>query len=220
MPGRVVASGDRASPAQNALKRVKRAVELRSPGAFRSRREGRIARTPDHAKTELNHRERRESLRTLGIHIGWQRAQLRARTLDVCDHQASSGPLAGHELARSVKRAEVAFDGTPEVRGQREPARDGCGDFLVAELQPVDNSSFLSLEQVHRAVAMSLHTADGAALKLARDSRRMSRERLGARAGVCSATIRRIERGEVTPRASTLERIVRALDEARKEAGA
>jgi transcriptional regulator with XRE-family HTH domain len=58
--------------------------------------------------------------------------------------------------------------------------------------------------------------ADGSALLLARTSRRLSREALGARAGgISSSTIRRIERGEVTPRRNTLDALVRALDDAR-----
>jgi transcriptional regulator with XRE-family HTH domain len=56
--------------------------------------------------------------------------------------------------------------------------------------------------------------AIGPAIKLARQSRGLSRAQLGELAGGVSAgTVGRIERSDVVPHRSTLSALVRALDE-------
>jgi len=65
---------------------------------------------------------------------------------------------------------------------------------------------------------MLIRRPDGAALESRRLSLGLSREALGAAAGgLASATIRRVERGEVTPHPSTLAAMRAALRAASSE---
>jgi predicted transcriptional regulator len=62
---------------------------------------------------------------------------------------------------------------------------------------------------------MMTQPCDGAALEKWRRSLGMSREALGAAAGgIASATVKRVERGEVRPHPSTIAALVTALDRA------
>ena len=65
------------------------------------------------------------------------------------------------------------------------------------------------------ATQMMVHSVDGTELEQRRLALGLSREALGAAAGgISSATVKRVERGEVRPQPSTLSAITAALERA------